>query len=386
MVHPPLLRDSVADCAPTRVPWTNTVKSAVPVPSAGAWAAALPVAVRHNNAATLRWRKDAPLNGMTDEYHTIKTGAGWIDRTARGRVLLEGADGISFLQALVSNDVARLASGQGAYATYLTPQGRMIADLEAYIRPGGVLLDVTDGVAEALATRLDLSVFSEDVRVSDVSARLTELLVIGAGAAVSLANAFGVDSVSLEGLHELSQIEVEGGFIARAAESRLPSFKIIARADAHESLVNRLERAGIIHLSETLVAALRVEAGRPLFGVDLSTDTIPLEAGLLDRAISTSKGCYVGQEIIIRILHRGGGRVARRLALLDITGAGVPASGTILRRDDRDVGQLTSVSQSPDGASVIALGFVARDSADLGRELRVAGVESGIARVTGFAG
>lgn len=301
-------------------------------------------------------------------------------------MLIEGADGVSFLQALVSNDVARLAVGQGAFATYLTPQGRMIADLEVYRRPDGVLLGVTDGVAEALATRLDLSVFSEDVRVSDVSARLTELLVIGSGAAKLLASAFGVDAGSLDGLAELSQLDCDGGFIARVAESRLPSFKIIAEAEDQTSIVNRLERAGVIHLSEALAVALRVEAGRPLFGVDLSIETIPLEAGLLDRAISTTKGCYVGQEIIIRILHRGGGRVAKRLALLDITGADVPAPGTVLRGGDRDVGQLTSVSRSPDGGSVIALGFVARDFAEVGQELRVAGVDTGVARVTGFAG
>lgn len=330
------------------------------------------------------------MNGMTDEYRTLKTGAGWIDRSARGRVLLEGTDAQSFLQALVSNDVARLGPGQGAYATYLTPQGRMIADLEIYLRPDGVLLDVVSGAADALAKRLDLSIFSEDVRVSDVSTRLTEVVVIGAGAPVALSHALGVDAAAIEGLAELSQVEFEGGFVARAAESLLPGFKIIAAADVHVSIVERLERAGVIRLSGTLADALRVEAGRPLFGVDLTTDTIPLEAGLLDRAISTSKGCYVGQEIIIRILHRGGGRVAKRLATFVLegtdSGGDVPAPGAVLRRDDRDVGHLTSVSRSPDGTSVIALGFVARDSAEVGQEVRIAGIESGMARVTGFAG
>lgn len=324
------------------------------------------------------------MAGITDEYRTLTTAAGWIDRSSRGRLLVEGADAVSFLQALVSNDVMRCDEGQGAFATYLTPQGRMIADLEIYRRPGGLVIDVAAGAAAPLATRLDLSVFSEDVRVTDVSERLVEFLVIGAGASKAIAVALSVDAAALDALPELSQVAWQDGFVARAAEALLPSFKIVAPASARETLLEGFARAQMAAMSESLVDALRIEAGRPLFGVDMFTDTIPLEAGLLDRAISTSKGCYVGQEIVIRILHRGGGRVAKRLARLAIDGDAAPAPGTVLRADGRDVGQVTSVAPSPTGAGVIALGFVARDAAEIGRHLDLAGADN-TARIAGFA-
>jgi folate-binding protein YgfZ len=117
--------------------------------------------------------------------------------------------------------------------------------------------------------------------------------------------------------------------------------------------------------------ALRIEAARPLFGVDMTTDTIPLEAGLLDRAISTTKGCYVGQEVIIRILHRGGGRVAKLLVqfLADPAVTEVPDVGTLVFDQGREVGVITSAAMGPATSRVVALGYVHRDSAEAGRSV-----------------
>ena len=135
-------------------------------------------------------------------------------------------------------------------------------------------------------------------------------------------------------------------------------------------------------VSAALIEALRIDAGRPRFGADMTEETIPLEAGLLDRAISTTKGCYVGQEIVIRILHRGGGRVAKRLVTLSFD---EPRNG--IRRpvrrsstSDKNIGQLTSVSPSLTTANLIALGYVHRDLAEEGREVLVG--DTGI-RATG---
>ena len=111
----------------------------------------------------------------------------------------------------------------------------------------------------------------------------------------------------------------------------------------------RLDELGAVKMSGELFEALRIEAGRPSFGVDMDEETIPLEAGLLERGISPTKGCYVGQEIIIRILHRGGGRVAKRLARLtfDPSVIAPPAAGTSILDGDRDVGRITSAAISP---------------------------------------
>jgi folate-binding protein YgfZ len=117
--------------------------------------------------------------------------------------------------------------------------------------------------------------------------------------------------------------------------------------------------------------ALRIESARPRFGVDMTTDTIPLEAGLLDRAISMTKGCYVGQEVIVRILHRGGGRVVKQLVKL-VSDAGVtavPDPGTIVLDEGREVGKVTSAAIGPATGLVVALAYVHRDSAETGHRL-----------------
>ena len=122
-----------------------------------------------------------------------------------------------------------------------------------------------------------------------------------------------------------------------------------------------LEAAGARQVGAEAIAAARIEAGYPVFGVDMTADTIPLEAGIEPRAISTTKGCYVGQEVIIRVLHRGHGRVARHLVTLKLDGEGVEARAKIFD-GDREVGFVTSAANSP-ASGPIALAYVHRDLA-----------------------
>jgi folate-binding protein YgfZ len=133
---------------------------------------------------------------------------------------------------------------------------------------------------------------------------------------------------------------------------------------------------------------MRIEAGRPSFGIDMTEETIPLEAGLLERAISQTKGCYVGQEVIIRVLHRGGGRVAKRLVRLSCEpGTAVPPAGAAISIDDRDVGRVTSAALSPRDGRPLALGYVHRDSAEPGRSVILTwDGERAPAAITGLAG
>jgi folate-binding protein YgfZ len=117
--------------------------------------------------------------------------------------------------------------------------------------------------------------------------------------------------------------------------------------------------------------ALRVEAGRPAFGIDMDSETIPLEAGIEGRAISFTKGCYPGQEVVIRVLHRGHGRVARRIAGLVVAGDVVPARGDNLRAGEREAGRVTSAVWSPRIGKPVALAMVHRDFVEPGTELTI---------------
>jgi folate-binding protein YgfZ len=167
--------------------------------------------------------------------------------------------------------------------------------------------------------------------------------------------------------------------VARIDQLGVPGFVgylAPAHADAwHAALGSH----GAVPVGQSVIEAARIEAGYPVFGVDMAEDTIPLEAGIEGRAISFSKGCYVGQEIVIRVLHRGGGRVARKLVGLRIDGD-VPARGTKLAAVDREVGVITSAAASPALGS-IALGYVHRDFTAPGTELAVTGDVPGRATV-----
>src|SRR5205823_14386242 len=132
--------------------------------------------------------------------------------------------------------------------------------------------------------------------------------------------------------------------------------------DAHASaLRSALMAAGAAVLDADTAEAIRIEAGVPRFGRDMDEDTIPLEAGIETRAISFSKGCYVGQEVIIRVLHRGHGRVARKLMGLRIEGDAVPSAGAPVRDGAREIGRVTSSTRSPAAQQPIALAYLHRD-------------------------
>ncbi len=315
------------------------------------------------------------MPGMAEEYRIAATGAAWIERPGAGRIRFEGPDSASFLQALLSNDVLRLTRGQGVYAAYLTPQGRMIADVEVWHRGDALMAVVADGMGAMLAARFDQLIFSEAVTVTDETSLWTEVVVTGGRAIEIVAVALALDPAALSSLAELSQIDGGNGFVVRGGGSPWPTFRIVVPVAEREGITRALDSHGSRAMSEALAETLRVEAGRPKWGAELTSDTIPLEAGLLERAISTAKGCYVGQEIIIRILHRGGGRVAKRLMKLafDPAMTSPPPSGASVLADGHIVGHITTAVFSPSASRVIALAYVHRDSAEIGTTLTVDG-------------
>jgi folate-binding protein YgfZ len=328
------------------------------------------------------------MPGIANQYRTIAERAGIRRRDDRGRLRVSGTDRASFLQALLTNEIAALLPGQGAYSAYLTPQGRMIADLRVYVRPQEIITDVPGAGAERLLETLDKLIFAEDVAVTDTSTELSQYSVVGGAAAEFVARVFGVDATRLRQLTVWSQLDTKDGFVARTDDARVESFDVFAPQRDAPSIRQQLVEAGSMELTDDLWESIRVDAGRPAFGVDMDSDTIPLEAGLLERAISTTKGCYVGQEVVIRVLHRGGGRVARRLAKLNIPGVAAQslAPGALLRSGDRDAGKITSVAMSLDGTGVTALAYVRRELAEVGNEVEVEGVIPAKAVITSLAG
>ncbi len=332
------------------------------------------------------------MPGIADQYRIIAGAAGWRRASEWGCLQFLGRDRLSFLHALVTNDVGSLAAGQGAYAAWLTPQGRMISDLRLLARADRVLAAVPASGAAALAGAFDRLIFAEDVSVSDISSQLATLAVVGGEAPAILARASGVDADRLGAMTLWSGIEVEDGVIVRTDDAHLPAYVLCLSTEREGDAVAKLTSAGARPLSDELAEALRIDAARPRFGIDMNTDTIPLEAGLEARAISTTKGCYVGQEVIIRVLHRGGGRVARRLVQIafDTATPDRIRPGQLLRVEGADAGRVTSSAPALDGTGAMALGYVRREIAEAGGDVQIqdqlSPAESIAGRILGLAG
>ncbi|MBL02233.1 uncharacterized protein METZ01_LOCUS9141 [marine metagenome] len=321
----------------------------------------------------------------TDDYDLLHCSAGHFVRSMRGTVGISGNDRASFLQGLLTNDIEALSSGRGCYATYLTPQGRLITDMNVLDTGNSILLDVDIGITHHLVERFNKLIFSEDVQISDLSNTWTQIGVRGPRAATVLATVLAetdLDAVSLHASEflecddlqtvQLSYLD-EQVLISRNDDVGVVGFDVRAPTTLDTALRERLAATGAVSVDERVLEILRVEAGRPLFPVDLDERTIPLEAGIEDRAISLTKGCYVGQEVIIRILHRGQGKVARKLVGLTVMEAAstVPIRNAKLFDNEKEVGHITSAVQSPALGCPIALGYVHRDYAAPGMQVQI---------------
>ena len=308
-----------------------------------------------------------------DHYHAAHQSAALIVRSSQGTIALTGGDRASFLHALLTNDIASLGKGQGAYAAYLTPQGRMITDMRIIETGSRMLLNVERNIAAPLADRFDKLIFSEDVQAREAD-DLAVLGVHGPSAARMIQNATGMSVADLA--NQYDNLTTGSLTVVRDDALGVPGYDLYVPATDSDAMRLGLIEAGAVEAGEDTAETLRIEAGRPRFGIDMNTDTIPLEAGLEHRAISFTKGCYVGQEVIIRVMHRGHGRVARRLVSIVLPGGLVPAAGDKIQSGEKVVGEITSATKSPRLGAPLALGYVQRDHAAAGTELSVNGSEA----------
>ncbi len=291
--------------------------------------------------------------------------------------MLTGRDRLTYLQGLLTNDVAVLTAGTGCYAAFLTPQGRMITDLRVVELGDAALLDVPAQTAADVRARLERFVFSEDVQVRDVTDALAEVGIYGPDAARAVASVLSgaLDAVTLDALrtYEARRTSYGGAdaMVIRSDEPGVRGFDLVVPREQSASIHDALTRAGAAGVDQETVEIVRIESGRPRFGADMDHDTIPLEAGIDDRAVSRTKGCYVGQEVIIRVIDRGHGRVARRLVGLAIDGATPPSPGDVIVAGEREIGRVTSAARSPALGRPIALGYVHRDFVESGTAVHI---------------
>ena len=279
----------------------------------------------------------------TTDYERLKEDAGLVDRSDRGKLLLTGAEAAEYLQGQVTNDVESLSAGEGCYATLLTHKGKVVADMRVLRGPDWLFIDTEAHALAALARNVDMYSIGRDVQLRDVTPERAILSLVGPRSRAALDSAPPDEEHAwVEGAH--------GMYVATDL-----GVDVICAADDADATAAAL---GVEPVSFEAAECVRIESGRPRHGVDFGPETIPQEAGLNERAVSFTKGCYVGQETVARLHYKG--KPNRYLRGLKMSEPG--QTGESIRLGDREVGQLGSTAVSPVHGP-IALALIRREAA-----------------------
>lgn len=287
------------------------------------------------------------VEAVGPEYQAAQNGSAVFEAADRQQLRVTGPDAVSFIQGMVTNDVAALAVGASCYAALLTVKGSMVGDARILRTENGLVIDTGPGRGAAVKAFLEKYLISEDAEIHDAP----ELAVVGL---------VGPQSQEL-----LAKIPAD----AKVGEllSSLGGVDVVVKRDQLPEVMAAL--SSVPKLSHDTLEVLRVEKLVPLFGVDMTEVTIPLEANL-DHAINYKKGCYIGQEVIARATYRG--QMNKKLVQL-LVGEATPERKTELKQGDRKVGWITSVVKSPKHGQHLAIGYVHRDFLTSGTKFEMSG-------------
>jgi aminomethyltransferase len=285
---------------------------------------------------------------MTDGYRALRERAAWLDLSARGKIFAGGMDSARLLHAMSTNHIEGLAPGAGCYVFFLNAQGRIKGDAVVLRLADRFLLDTEPETRERLYRHLDKYIIAEDVTLEDVTAQMATIGVEGPDAAGAL-RALGA-AVPEE---DYAHTEWDKKTVQKVSWTGGPGYRIYLPVGEKTALVTALGQPATEHEANIV----RLEHGRPRYGVDISDMALPQETGQM-HAVHFEKGCYLGQEIVERIRSRG--HVNRLLTSLKLEGSEPPAPGTRLGTGAHAGAEITSAEFSPATGKVVALAYVRR--------------------------
>ena len=341
-----------------------------------------------HDAAGVRWTEgDGPrlprnYGDAAAEYRAALESAAVVDRCDRALLRFHGRDPLRILQGMLTNDVTLAAAERAVYAGLLTPKGRMLAELRVFRRPDDFLVELPAAALPEVADTFRRTIPPLFARWEDVSAGWHMLGIYGPQAGVRLAALLGAQlpPAGIEDTAAFVPLGEQAGIVVSTRITGGDGYDVVAPTYAAESLWHDLVSAGVHPAGHAPLDVLRIEAGVPGWGAELTPETIPLEAGLQARAISTTKGCYTGQEVIVRILHRGHVNWLLRGVLLGAAGGASRGTPLLLPSSGKQVGRITSSAWSPRMDQEIALAYVRRE-VEPGAVLELATSGGPVARV-----
>jgi folate-binding protein YgfZ len=278
----------------------------------------------------------AVLVELDGQYRQLREECGLLDRSERGKLLVSGSEAAEYLQGQLTNDVEALEPGDGAYAALLDRKGHMQGDMRV-LRPGegpDLLLDTEPEALEAVRRHLAMYKIGREVDVVDVSTERAILSLIGPRA-VEIAGSAALPE------HACEEVTIAGTQVLAVGTDA--GVDLICAAEAQGRVTEALLAAGAAEVSPEAAEILRIEAGRPRFGAEMGTETMPAEASIVEQAVSFTKGCYIGQETVARLHYKG--KPNRHLRGLKLSG-NAPA-GDPIRLGEKEVGRLGGAGVSP---------------------------------------
>lgn len=295
------------------------------------------------------------------EFKALLQGAAVFDMSWQAKLIFGGRDRVRWMNGMVTNNVRDLVVGRGVYCFILTPQGHNQGDLVAYNR-GDYLLATTDREqAPRITATLQRYIIMDQVEVEDISDKLSSIGVAGPKASEVVSNA-GIDVAQLE-MGQVVDLEWRGTGIsvARSSHPQMDGYEIWVAGENAEKVWEGLIAAGAVSVGSDALEMFRIVRGAPRYGIDLRERDLPQETGQ-QHALSFTKGCFIGQEIVERIRARG--NVHRTFIGFEVEGA-APQPGTKVRVNDKDVGEITSSARIPfpNGERTLALGYLRREAA-----------------------
>ena len=307
---------------------------------------------------------------LRGEFQTLLSGCGVYGLSGRSKIRLTGGDRVRWLNGMVTNNIRDLAPNRGVYCFLLNAQGRIQGDFFAYNLGDSLLVDVDAMQRETVLAHFDKFIIMDDVEVADVSATLTAI-GIGGPQALAVLRAAGIVAGELAPL-ELCTPKCDCACdclqctLVRGDESSGTAYEIWIGPEKRQSTWDALVAAGARAVGDEALELLRISRGVPRYGVDIRERDLPQETGQM-RALNFTKGCYLGQEIVERIRSRGAVHRVFTAFLVDGT---LPAPGTRIEAEDKEVGEITSSARLPlaAGDRAVALGYLRREAA--GKHLR----------------